>query len=1043
MTGSGAAGGFEYQAKAVAFVAVHILTQQKLNWIDEADDVPTAVAVETGGAGDDLDITLQNGTIIELQAKQGLARNKLWDAIVKLTKGLQANSLRYGVLLIDSTSSGIIKDDLRVDLIRLGQGRTDELKEITQDFLQRLIDANIPNEAEIFRRLSICVLDLDDDQTNAASACGMLSQILEEKNKSSSAWKIFWGEGLHLTKIRGRRDAMAWVRLLSNESIRLAATTQNPIVITEKYRDWLKKTTAHLTIPGIDDKFSMANDWISLQARECKNEVQKPFEAAFIPRLFRLSIIVGESGSGKSTLTKYLAHHLTKTGKTVLRARLVCVGKLLKSKLFEDAVIEVAAEGSSLISAQLKFALCYPDYLLVDGLDECKGEQANLASQLCDWSTGHPNTKIIVTTRPDYEREYFSNWKCLELLPLEESDIQSFSERALKTITDRDKFMSWIKTSEVISVAVKTPLLLGFLIKIFQESHEPIQSRAKIYEKIINLAYEKSLLDRELSNLSETKVTTIHILEVVGWELISSFGLSEKDLRQAVALRLVNDLSIGLLDAKNKVEHVLNFWIQRRILDRIKIQGDDFIKFTHESINEYASGCFINNNMSSSDFRKWYLTSKKSFISKESITFATELGAAEKIIDALLILDNDNLIDENDILLSSEILKKVNDPSLLLVEKVFKQLELVLVSPIQSNVFRAASNLISFSENFTQLISGVAITHLNHHQSWTRLAAFQIALAIDSDNIDVNQLEKQTDQIINEIEENEKEYLKPVELSKIFVSAFFRRKLDDFQKQFLINSFRYLLKNSLSVENIQRFESVLTKESLSDAVKYSLVELVCELIINPSDVGLLHLDPKYLNLFTVIIKWETLRREKIIKMTESHEKMKFEKHNEVIGKVFLESIIRVVEEESIVSEALHEFLLLGILIQGMCLWTATMLEWREIDQCPNVNAVDVVVKGAIIAMQINEQALGAEARTLLIKIEEKTVDNILTHIPQVPAEPQWQLVENVDVSVDQLKEALDHSSAIIKVNAAMFLSHKIGEDETIDLLKSKNLWNGG
>jgi energy-coupling factor transporter ATP-binding protein EcfA2 len=1037
MTGSGGGGGYVYQGKVTAFVAVHILTQQKLNWIDEADDVPTATAIETGGAGDDLDITLQNGTIIELQAKHGLGKNKLWDAIIKLTEGLRANSSRYGILLIDSTSSGTIRNDLRTDLIRLGQGRTDRLKQITKEFLQKL-PQGIINEAEIFRRLSIRVLDLDDGQPNSESACKILSQILEEKNEGSSAWKLLWGEGVDLITKRGRHDSAGWARILSKESIQLAATAQNPIVIIEKYRNWLESITAHFTIPGIDDKFSMANDWISLRVKEYKNEDQNPFKAAFIPELFRLSIITGESGSGKSTLTKYLAHYLTGAGRTVLLVRLSSVGKLLdKHPLFEDAFMAVAAGESSLRPEQLKFALCHPDYLLVDGLDECRGEQANLASKLCAWSEGHPKTKIIVTSRPGYEREYFPDWKCLELLPLEESDIKNFSERILKTISDRDKFMNWIKTSEVISVAAKTPLLLGFLIQIFQEPREPIRNRAKIYKKIIDIAHEKPLLDRESPDLSETKETIIYILAVVGWELISSFVISEKDLRQAVAKRLAKVLSIELLKAKNSVENVLNFWIQRRILDRIKIEGDDFIRFTHKSINEYTAGFFIN-EMSDSDFREWYLTSRKSFISKESITFATELGSAERIIDILLSLNNDNLVDENDILLSSEILKKINDPSSSLVEKVFKHLEPVLESRIQSNVFRAASNLISFYGTFTQLTSQTSITHLNHHQSWTRLAAFQIALAIDSDNIDVNQLEKQTDQIINEIEENEKEYLKPVELSKIFVSAFFRRKSDDFKKQFLINSFEYLLKNNLNVKNIQRFKSVITKESLSDVFKYSLVKLVWELIINPSDVGLLHLDPKYLNLFNVIIEWETLRREKIIKMTESHEKMKFEKHNEVIGKVFLESIIRVVEEESIVSEAPHEFLLLGILIQGMCLWTATMLEWREIDQCPNVNAVDVVVKGAIIAMQINEQALGAEARTLLMKIEEKT-DNIFTHIPEVPAEPQWQLVKNVDISVDQLKEALDHSSSIIKRNALEILVQKIGENETINFLKSKGL----
>jgi hypothetical protein len=228
---------------------------------------------------------------------------------------------------------------------------------------------------------------------------------------------------------------------------------------------------------------------------------------------------------------------------------------------------------------------------------------------------------------------------------------------------------------------------------------------------------------------------------------------------------------------------------------------------------------------------------------------------------------------------------------------------------------------------------------------------------------------------------------------------------------------------------------------LNYAVKDSLVEIACKLIFNSPDVGLQRLDPKYLNLFTIIIKYEESRQKKTIKMIELCKTMKSEEHNEVVGKVLLESIIRVVQEESIVSKAPHDFLHLGILIQGMRLWQAPMLEYHRIDQCSNVSAVDIVVKGAIIAMQINEQALRAEAKTLLMKIEEET-GNILYHIPQVPADPQWQLVENIDISVNQLKEALDHSSSIIKDNAAIILAHKIGEAETITLLKSKSLWHG-
>ncbi|KAM3099304.1 hypothetical protein ACKFKF_15230 [Phormidesmis sp. 146-12] len=198
MSGSGGGGGYEYQARATAYVAVHILTEQKLDWIDHPDDLPIAVAEETDGPGDDLNITLQDGTTIELQAKHGLQKGKLWEPIIKLAQGLQQNPLLHGILLTDSTASGIIKDELREDLKRLGQGRTDGLKQITQELQQKLAEADISNDPGLFKRLSIRVLDLDDGLQNSESACKLLSQVLETQNQASLAWKVLWGEGLKL-----------------------------------------------------------------------------------------------------------------------------------------------------------------------------------------------------------------------------------------------------------------------------------------------------------------------------------------------------------------------------------------------------------------------------------------------------------------------------------------------------------------------------------------------------------------------------------------------------------------------------------------------------------------------------------------------------------------------------------------------------------------------------------------------------------------------------------------------------------------------------
>lgn len=222
MSGSGGSGGYEYQHNAIGYVAAHILAGEPLGWRLEtgAPDIPVAVAAETGGPGDDLCIALQNGVIVELQAKHGLRKGKLFEPLLKLAQGLYENPSLYGVLLTDSTASQTIQNDLRKDLERIGQGRFDSLKSITREFQDKLVSANLPDDnSDIFRRLRIIVRDLEDDQQGARIAQSFLSKLISNQDQASVVWKILCDEGQILTSNRGRRDQEAWYSLLNSHSI--------------------------------------------------------------------------------------------------------------------------------------------------------------------------------------------------------------------------------------------------------------------------------------------------------------------------------------------------------------------------------------------------------------------------------------------------------------------------------------------------------------------------------------------------------------------------------------------------------------------------------------------------------------------------------------------------------------------------------------------------------------------------------------------------------------------------------------------------------
>jgi hypothetical protein len=137
VSGSGGDRGYDYQADAIAYVAAHALAGQSLGWFDGHNDVPNVWKAETGGPGDDVSVITTEGLSIEIQAKHGLQRGEEYDKTFrKILRGLQSAPDLRAVVLVDRHASGIIREDLKNDIARLGQGRTDMMKPITADLLK-------------------------------------------------------------------------------------------------------------------------------------------------------------------------------------------------------------------------------------------------------------------------------------------------------------------------------------------------------------------------------------------------------------------------------------------------------------------------------------------------------------------------------------------------------------------------------------------------------------------------------------------------------------------------------------------------------------------------------------------------------------------------------------------------------------------------------------------------------------------------------------------------------------------------------------------
>jgi NB-ARC domain len=224
--GSGGAGGYRFQALAAAYVYAHALAEHGLNWV-AGGVIPLAVSAETAGPGDDLRVEYlgssgAGSSVLEVQAKRGLRKGaELWDALVSLTRGLDEDSSLRCALLVDHAASRSVRDELRRDIERLAQGRSDRLRPITREFLRRLEAEGITPGRSLLTRLSVIVADLGDQSEGEGTALVLLSKVVD-KASILNAWTAFREDGMRLAEIAGRRDVPALWDMLEAQGIRAA-----------------------------------------------------------------------------------------------------------------------------------------------------------------------------------------------------------------------------------------------------------------------------------------------------------------------------------------------------------------------------------------------------------------------------------------------------------------------------------------------------------------------------------------------------------------------------------------------------------------------------------------------------------------------------------------------------------------------------------------------------------------------------------------------------------------------------------------------------
>jgi GTPase SAR1 family protein len=841
------------------------------------------------------------------------------------------------------------------------------------------------------------------------------------------------------------------------------------------YRMWLVDKTAHFVVPGLSQSFSITTDWVPINVR-CIQGDKESFKAELIAELYKYCVVVGDSGSGKSTLIRRLANHLTNVGKQVLLVRLPEVLRLhKKGKTFSEAILDASTDGLNIDRTLSRSALNSPDYLLADGLDECTTDRVDITEKLNSWAKGHLATKIIVANRKSYELELLSEWEQVEIQTLDKESIKKFISKLLNASAIEksrlkkalDSVEKILENDRTFSLIATNPLLLGFTTRLIGLGIDVSQkSRTELYKTLIDLAYQDLPQFRE--TIEFNKQSAKRILEIVGWNLMHQPLLTEDELTEALGNELQKN-GYTLQQAEIEAERGIRFWEDKRIFNRSKFEYQNTITFVHLSLCEYAAGQYAS-KLKEYDLQMWIQEVRSDIKWRDTICFAGGLGSGEKIVEYLLNLDNSRDLISEEIFLIVAVIVESEEISSKVLKVVIDRIHPQLKSFSCEIAFEATTLLLSISLKASSLIYSVVEPLLRNSQFWTRMAAMSLALVCDEESVDLNILNQLIEDIIAD----------PVTPASL---PFARKRKGckgqwHIRNQVILHGCQLILKKQPNLDSYNRILNLISQASLSVGTVNSVEELLTKNSMEMLETAEFQEDKQKWHAFW----WNISGLGKTFKEFNSprgrlEQLQRLERMEEArcADRAFLEAIRRVtmtlIEHEEL-SHSFIEPVALGTLLKGMGWWEMPGNEWNILCKRTDLDAVDTVVKGMIIALNIDMERLTIEAVKVMRDIDrffsfdldsvkvvlrennivegylqqlkylfeevyqdQNASGGILHQISRVPITYKWELVANLELSAQVLAGALEHPSQLICQNAVLLIKYGAGGEAAVKLAK--------
>lgn len=744
-----------------------------LKWLDGLhDDIPVSVDAETGKGGDDIQLVLKGGGRCDVQVKRGLQRgDDLWDPLLAMGRAIADGEIEFGVLAVSTSSSGTIREDLANAIFRIGDGRTDDLPEIAAALLGKLDTAGLARS--VCKTLRIVTLSAaTHDGASIAAARAELGYVCRA-GSIDAAWNTLYRDGIELIDRRGRRELSSLVQLLKANNVALVDDVGSPAGLLSTLADWTIRTNATFSIFGVKKPLRLSEAWIPLHAvvREEQVVPSDPMAALHayqswhsreysrdtisidpetLGRFIKLAVLVAGPGMGKTTLLSRIAQAYAKDGIPVLNVRLASVAARTQSgETFEEAVFALGLAGSTISAEAARGADIHNWVLLCDGLDETGAAQVQIASAAERFAKGHPECRVIVTTRPvGYHASELGAWRHYDIVPIDRSAAHQHLTRLLREIgtqgsrpLDDPEEIARAELDEdaVAATILRSPLLLSLGASLIARGGSLGLSRNRLYEQLFGLVDEAP--NSRTPEPPAQSLVLRRFLDILGWQISSDPIASVNTVVGNCAKILEEELGMKPLAAQAEAQSYLRYWQDVGLIERVGLQGAETLTFLHKTFGEFAAARFLV-ALGLAERPATLSSIRREESWEEVLNFAAMRGLAG---DVCALLMEDIAFDGPGIASVVRCLEICGEADLAPSEQVRRAildyaLE-VIMSPRRERAAEVGIAMVPYAQRFPNEVAARCADLTSHPQSWTRLAAWAALAAAGRQHLDISHLQ--------------------------------------------------------------------------------------------------------------------------------------------------------------------------------------------------------------------------------------------------------------------------------------------------------------